>query len=181
MEIEIKARITNLNSIRRKLLSRGARREKKVHQIDMFFSLFKRPLNKMKGSIVRVRHNVEEKRTTLEYDTAFNAFAAEEVEVTVNSLPTVLRLLKKMKAKLEIVVDKQREYFRQGQFETVLDTVKGLGTFIEVEIDGANTKANRQLVVNYLQQLGVERSQFVLGPKYFSMLLWKKGKKYAYF
>lgn len=181
MEIEIKARIADLVLLRRKIIRQGARPIRRVHQVDYYYSLYKRPLNKTKGSIVRIRHTVDRGTVTFEYDTAKNAIAAEEVEVTVNDLPTMQRLMRLMRAKLEVVVDKRREYFRSGKLEIVLDRVRGLGTFSEVEIQGKDSKANRQRIERFYQSVGVTRKDYVLGPKYNSMLLKQKGKKYAYF
>jgi len=181
MEIEIKAKVKDLKSIRRRLVKLGARSVKKVHQIDMYYSLYKRPLNKKKGAIVRVRHNKNIRQTLFEFDWAKNAMAAYEIEVEVNDLKNLERILKKIKAKKEVTVDKKREYFKKGVFEIVLDQVKDLGNFIEVEIQGKDSKRNRHRIINLLERLGVEKKDFVLGPRYHSLLLAKKGRKYFYF
>ncbi|MFA6098677.1 MAG: class IV adenylate cyclase [Patescibacteria group bacterium] len=181
MEIEIKAKAKDFKLIRRRLKILGAKKIKKLHQIDFYYSLYKRPLNKKTGSIVRVRHNVEEKMVTLEYDTAFNDVAAEEIELTVNSLPVTLKLLEKMKAIKEVVVDKQREYYKKDDLEIVLDKVKGLGNYMEVEIQGRNTEANRQRIVDFYKRIGIGTKDFILGPRYNSMLMKKKGRTKFYF
>lgn len=180
MEVEIKARVKSLPPIRRRLRQLGAQRIKSVRQIDYYFSLYRRPYTKTKGSVVRVRHWESEDRTTLEYDTGFNQYAAEEIEIDVSSLASVLQLLKKFKATQEVRVDKRREYYKKGQYEIVLDQVKGLGTFIEVEIDASNTTANHQRVVKFMSTLGISPDQLVAG-RYNTMLLKKKGKKYGFF
>ncbi|MBU0963932.1 class IV adenylate cyclase [Patescibacteria group bacterium] len=181
MEIEIKAKVKDLKKVRRQLIKLGAKPKKKVHQIDAYYSLYKRPFNKKKGSVVRVRHNKNKHQTFFEFDWALNSVAAHEIEIEVSSLENINKILKLMKARKEVVVDKQREYFKKGVLEIVLDRVKGLGDFMEIEIQGKDSKSNRQRIINFYQQIGINKNDFVLGPKYNSMLLAKKGKKYAYF
>jgi len=181
MEIEIKAKVKDLKVIHRRLIRLGAKSKKKVHQIDKYYSLYKRPLTKRKGSIVRVRHNVNEKRTFFEFDWALNDFAAHEIEVEVNNYNNIQTILKKMKAKVEYTIDKKREYFRKGQLEIVLDRVKGLGNFMEIEIQGQDTKLNRRKIYNLFEKLGVDKKDFLLSDRYCSLIQKKKGKKHAYF
>ncbi len=181
MEIEIKAKIRSVKMMRKRLIALEARPVKKVHQIDWYYSLYKRPLTKRIGSIVRVRQNGIRGLASFEFHSATNFISAEENEVSVSDLKTLKRILKKMKAREEVVVDKHREYFKKGILEIVLDRVKGLGSFIEVEIQGRDTKLNRQRIINFLRHLQIDKKQFVLNEKYNTMLLKKKGKKYAYF
>jgi len=181
MEIEIKAKVKDLKDIRRKLIKFGAKSIRKVHQIDTYYSLYKRPLSKRKGGIVRVRHNKNMKQTLFEFDWAKNAVAAYEIEVEVDSLENIQAILKKMKARKEVVVDKKREYFKKGILEIVLDDIRGLGKFVEIEIQGQDSKRNRQKIINFYKHLGINKKNFVLGPRYHSLLLTKKGRKYFYF
>jgi len=181
MEIEIKAKVKDLRIVRKKLIKLGAKSLKKVHQIDTYYSLYKRPLNKMKGAIVRLRHNKNKNQTFFEYDWAVNNLAAYETEVSVGNVNSMKKILKLMKAKVEVVIDKKREYFKKGKLEIVLDEVKGLGKFIEVEIQGRDTKINRHKLFTFLFSLGIKKKDFIMGPRYPSMLLRKKGRRYYYF
>jgi len=181
MEIEVKAKVKNIKSARRLLIKLGAKSQKKVHQIDTYYSLYGRPLNKMKGAIVRLRHNKNINQTFFEYDWAVNNLAAYEAEVSVGNANSMKKILKLMKAKVEVVVDKKREYFKKGTLEIVLDEVKGLGKFIEVEIQGRDTKKNRHKIFTFLFSMGIEKKDFIMGPRYPSMLLRKKGRRYYYF
>ncbi len=182
MEIEIKAKVKNFKSIKQKLIQMGAKRVKKVHQIDEYYSLYKRPLRKIKGGdIVRIRYNKNDRAGRFEYHSSKSQFASEEYEVVVGDILMLKRIMNKMKARLEAVVDKQREYYQKGRFEIVLDSVKELGRYVEVEIQGKDTLYNRQLIVKFLNKLGIDKKQFCPGQRYGAMISKKRGKKYMYF
>ena len=52
---------------------------------------------------------------------------------------------------------------------------------IEVEIEGKDTKKNRDELYKILNLLGVKESQIMLHERYHGMILKKQGKKHAYF
>jgi predicted adenylyl cyclase CyaB len=181
MEIEVKAKTKDLKVVRQRLIKLGARFIKSVHQIDTYYSLYKRPFTKRRGSMVRVRHNKNENFTTFEFDNAKNDIAATEDEVIVSDYRTIKIILRKMKAKVETVVDKKREYFMKGRLEIVLDRVKGLGNYMEIEILGKDTKANRDKILTFYKKLKVDENDLIIGSRYPEMMLKKKGKNFFAF
>jgi len=182
MEIEIKAKVGDFKSIKQKLVRMGVRRIKEVHQIDEYYSLYKRPLCKIKsGDIVRIRYNKNEKSGRFEYHSTRSLFASDEYEVAVGDVLMLKRIMKKMRARVEAVVEKQREYYRKGRLEIVLDSVKKLGKYVEVEIQGKDTLYNRQLIIKFLNKLGIDKKQFCPGQRYGTMISKKRGKKFMYF
>ncbi|XOU94631.1 MAG: class IV adenylate cyclase [Candidatus Kerfeldbacteria bacterium] len=181
MEIEIKAQVKNFTEVKKNLKKIGAKYIGKKNQIDYYYSLYKRSIGKKRGSVMRVRHDRIIGETRLEFHKPKNIYAAEEIELEVHSLPIVKRILKEMKAKQEFVIDKERLVYRKGKIEIVLDTIKALGTFVEVEIEGRDTKKNRKLLYKMLDQLGIEKSQILLHERYHGMILKKRGIMHAYF
>lgn len=182
MEIEIKVRAKSFLPVRLHLKELHARYVSTKHQVDYYYSPYKRPFRKKDfGDVIRVRHDVLADKARLEYHQPKNDYAAIETELEVGDIRTVKKILALMKCKLECIVDKKREYYKRGLIEIVLDKVKGLGTFVEVEIIGADSSRNRKLVVNFLHQLGFSKKDFMFEERYHSMVLAKKGKKYAYF
>ncbi len=182
MEIEIKAKVKNLQSVRNTLRKMKIRRVKKVRQIDEYYSLYKRPFSKkVRGKIVRVRHHHGETQGRFEFHISRSTFVAEEYEVTVGDVKMLRKILQMMKAKKEAVVDKEREYYQKGKLEITLDKVKGLGTFVEVEIQGKDTKANLQKLMDFLTKLGVTKDQYWTTKRYGAEMCKKKGLKHAYF
>lgn len=182
MEIEIKAKVKSLQPIRNKLRAMKIKRVKKVRQIDEYYSLYKRPFwKKERGKIVRVRHHHGETSGRFEFHCSKSTFAAEEYEVTVGDVTMLRKILQMMKAKKEAVVDKEREYYMKGKLEITLDKVKGIGTFVEVEIQGNDTNANRKELMSFLTKLGITKDQYWTTKRYGAEMCKKKGLKNAYF
>ncbi len=180
MEVEIKARAKSHEPIKRKLRSIGARYVGQKHQIDRYYEPYHRPMIKKSGRILRVRHDALSKQTRLELHISRTTYAATEHEVVVSDLKTIRTILKELKAREAFVVDKRRSVYRLGRAEIVLDTVKGLGQFIEIEIQGKDSAAIRQRLHNILAQLGVGEAARC-HDHYNEMIAEQKGKKHAYF
>jgi len=181
MEIEIKAKVKNFTEVKKWLKKIKAKYLGKKSQVDYYYSLYHRPLLKTKGDVFRVRYDRISREVRMEYHKPKNTFAAEEIELVVHDLKTAHRLLKEMKAKKEYIIDKERLVYKKGKIEIVLDTVKTLGKFIEVEIEGKDTDKNREALYKILNQLGIKEGQIMLHDKYHGMILKKQGKKHAYF
>ena len=182
MEIEIKASVDSLLDVRKRLKELRIKKVKSVHQIDEYYSLHKRPLNKIsRGDVLRVRYNHGERTGRLEYHVTRNQYAAEEFEVPVGDIRELKKILLHMKAKREAIVSKRRDYYEKGRFIITLDHVKALGTFVEIEIQGEDTKKNRKAIIDMFYQLGINKSQFCYNTKYGAEMIKRKGGKYAYF
>lgn len=182
MEIEIKAQVDNLDSIRKRLRQLGIKMTKSVHQMDEYYSLYKRPYNKVnRGDILRVRYNHGEREGRLEYHTTKNKYATEEFEVAVGDVRELKKILRKMKAKREVIVNKRREYYRKGRFTITLDQVKVLGVFVEIEIQGGDTNRNRKAVIAMFARLGISKEKFRFNFGYNVEIVKRKGGKYGSF
>jgi len=181
MEIEIKAKVEDFTEIKKRLKKIKARHVGQKSQVDYYYSLYHRPMGKKTGNVFRVRHDRISGEVRMEFHKPKNIFAAEEIELVVGDLKIAQRLLKEMKAKQEFIIDKERDVYKKGKVEIVLDKIKGLGKFIEVEIEGRDTKNNRDELYKILNKLGVLENQIMLHERYHGMILKKKGKKHAYF
>ncbi len=181
MEIEIKAKVNNFTGIKNNLKKIKAKYEGKKSQVDYYYSLYKRPIGKPKGDVFRLRYDRIKKEARIEFHKPKNAYAAEEIELPVGDFNTAKKLLKAMKARQEFKVDKERLIYKKGRVNILLDKVKYLGKFIEVEIEGKYSKKNIKIVYDLLDTLGVDRKDIILHDHYHGMILKKKGKKHAYF
>lgn len=181
MEIEIKAKVKDFTDIKKRLKKFGAIYNGKKNQIDYYYSLYHRPMGKKRGNVFRIRHDRISGEVRMEFHKPKNTYAAEEIELKVHDLKIAQRILKEMKAKQEFVIDKERLVYNKGRVEIVLDKIKSLGNFIEVEIEGKDTKENRDELYRILNLLGVKESQIMLHERYHGMILAKKGKKHVYF
>ncbi len=175
MEIELKARVSSLPAIRRRLRALGANITKTSHQVDTYYSPEQRPLGKRTGFVLRVR-NQGEGNGRFELHIPKNRYAAEELELTVDDAKLLQRILRLLNFKREFVVDKQRTTFEFGRVTIVLDQVRGLGSFVEVEILGADTATNRTALHRVLKKLGVKEQDICYDLHYHQMALEKQGR-----
>jgi predicted adenylyl cyclase CyaB len=176
LEIELKARVSSLTLMRRRLLAIGGKLVKKSHQIDTYYSPEKRPLGKRKGFVLRVREQKGKGTGRFELHIPKNAYAAEELELIVDNIKLLQKILKLLNYKKEFVIDKHRETYTLGRVTVVLDAVRGLGTFLEVEIIGADTSANRAKLHGVLKKLGVQEKDICYNLHYHQMALKKQGR-----
>ncbi|MDD5039921.1 MAG: class IV adenylate cyclase [Patescibacteria group bacterium] len=181
MEIELKARVSNFSPIERNLKKLGARYIGVKRQIDTYFLPIGQPYKKYRGRVLRIRYDALSGQARLELHVPKNAYAAQEYEVAISNYRTARTILEKMKFRPEFVIDKRRRVYRKGQLEIVLDTVKRLGKFIEVELEGTDTQKNRKRITDFMLKLGVKRKDFIIGIHYNRMMLKVLKKKYAYF
>jgi predicted adenylyl cyclase CyaB len=61
-----------------------------------------------------------------------------EDETSVSDGDAVRRIYENLGFDVDVEVHKLRRYFRRGEMEAVLDEVRGLGTFIEIEGPSVN-------------------------------------------
>jgi predicted adenylyl cyclase CyaB len=181
MEIEVKAKVSNLAVIRKRLRTIGAHFVKRSHQIDTYYTPDHRPLRKHTGNVLRVRYDVLSKTARLEFHITKNQYVAEENEVSVSDYKTLQKILKLLRAKPQVTVEKKREAYKKGKVEIVLDDVRGFGKYIEVEIIGQDTAVNRALVHRTVAKLGIPKSAIVRNFRYHQMALAKKGITYGFF
>lgn len=133
-------------------------------------------MGKRKGFVLRVRHQQGESRARFELHIPKNRYAAEELELTVDNAKLLKKILRLLHFKPEFVIDKQRETYALGRVTVVLDNVRGLGTFIEVEIIGVDTAANRTKLHAVLEKLGVHEKDICFDLHYHQMVLEKQGR-----
>ena len=181
MEIEIKAKINNLAEIRDKLLAQGANKFADKHQLDVYLSpphksFFKTPY------YLRVRNDFKTKKDVFEYIVCKKGFGdtsvSEEKEVGVADGRQLLSILKDLDFTENCRIEKQREVFELNDFEIVLDKVKDLGNFIEVEVDAEleDEPKERKRIVAFLNELGVSEEAFIKDGGYVELLTGTSAK-----
>ena len=167
--------------IKRRLKQLAARYIGEKRQIDTYYLPIGRPHKANKGTVLRTRYDSLTGKARLELHMATNDFASYEYEVDVSDYQKIQKILKEMKFCPEFVINKHRQVYQKGQLEIVLDTVKRLGKFIEVELQGKDTAENRRRVTNFMLSLGAQPKDLIIGIHYNGLMLRVLGKKYAYF
>ena len=165
--VEIKARSAQHDRQRRRLLDAGADFRGTDHQIDRYFTVPEGRLKLRSGTVENTliayrrpdRAGPKDSAVTL---TKFPTGIPDGLEATLAAaLPTL------------VTVDKQREIYFIDNVKFHLDTVAGLGTFIEIEAIGESAEqrqALRRQCDHYIAYLGV-RSDDLIDASYSDLLL----------
>jgi len=125
INIEIKARCSNQDRIREILESKGADFKGTDHQIDTYFKVDSGRLKLREGNIEN--HLIHYEREDKEGPKQSNVtlFKADPTSSLKEILTKGLGIL--------VVIDKQREIYFIENIKFHIDTVKGLGSFVEIE------------------------------------------------
>lgn len=164
MEIEIKAKVKNLAALRRKILALGAKKLADKHQLDVYLSPPHKSFFKTRYYL-RVRQNLLNNKSSFDYHILRGSGKygiSEENEVGVADGKVLLKILKMLDFTEICRIDKKREVFQYQDFEIVLDKVKKLGNFIEVELAGnfRNREKYKKRIVELLDKLGIKKEQY---------------------
>ncbi|MCS7104639.1 MAG: class IV adenylate cyclase [Thermofilaceae archaeon] len=149
-EVEVKAR-ANLEQVKTRLKELGARLVKVEDQVDTYFE---HPCKSLMASDEALRLRVSSSGVELTYKGPREAGGAKsrvEVTLRVHDPCATKLLLESLGFREVVVVRKKREVYVVGDFEVALDSVEGLGEFVEVESKGASGERLQSI----LQLLGV--------------------------
>ncbi|MBI2631085.1 class IV adenylate cyclase [Candidatus Nomurabacteria bacterium] len=174
-EVEVKARLKNREAVIKKLNDFGCKFGEELHQVDHIFNQegvdFPPPLN---SPVLRVRKQNDIYLFTLKISQG-NRTDSLEREIEIKDGEKMIEILKLIKWKETILVDKKRIKTNVKDMEIVLDTVKDLGEFIEAEKIVVNEsqedrKKIQEELFDFLETLGIPKEDHVVGGKYDIML-----------
>ena len=166
INIEIKARSSNHARIREILASKGADYRGRDHQIDTYFYVPSGRLKLREGNI---------ENSLIYYD-------REDIEGPKQSNVVLARLspnpgLKSVLAKalgVLVVVDKQREIYFVDNVKIHIDSVRGLGDFVEIEAIDEDGSIGRDKLLeqcqHYVDLFGISPSELI-STSYSDLLL----------
>lgn len=168
INIEIKARSTNQDKIREILLARNAEFRGLDHQIDTYFKVQQGRLKLREGDI---------ENYLIQYDRA-NEEGPKQSNVILYKFDPKSSLKEILIKSLGIliVIDKQREIYFIDNIKFHIDTVKDLGSFVEVEaIDNIGNIGKNKLLEQCLfyRNLFNIREEDLISGSYSDLLLEK--------
>lgn len=124
--IELKAVCKNLQQLKETVLYHGGNFERKMHHVDTYF-------NAPKGRL-KLREIDDNESVLIFYERADTAESKESNYYIYNSAnPAALKEVLEKTLGIKIIVDKIRELYIYKNTRIHLDTVQGLGTFMELE------------------------------------------------
>jgi len=156
MEVEVKARLEDLEGIKKKLVAMGVVFNGSVTQKDKYFrkkGFEKRPQGPG-DFIARIR--VAEGETTICTKTLTDVLGAWiENETEIKSPEEMEKILLTFGFINVFNVNKSRESGSFRDFEVLLDDVKELGKFIEVSLISEEKEKTRERIISFLRELGI--------------------------
>jgi adenylate cyclase, class 2 len=169
LNVEIKARSNNQELLRKILESHNAEFKGNDHQIDTYFKINSGRLKLREGNIENslVHYQREDKEGPKQSHVTF--YKSADKSSLKEILTKALGIL--------IVVDKSREIYFIDNVKFHLDSVKDLGTFVEIEaIDakGSIGKEKLHAQCNYYLDLFKIRKENLISNSYSDLLLGKK-------
>ncbi|OPY20489.1 MAG: CYTH domain protein [Methanomethylovorans sp. PtaU1.Bin073] len=174
IEIEVKARASHI-SLREKLASMGAKPEGIQKHLDTYYNS---PVRDFSETDEALRIRSVDGRSVLTYkgkklDSVSKTRPEFETEVEGDSARSILVALGFFESG---IVRKRREIFSCQGMTIALDSVEGLGEFIEVEKQAeSNIEEHREEIFRFLETLGI-RKEDSIRTSYLEMVL-EKGNK----
>ena len=168
LNVEIKARSSQIKTVRRLLENQVARFIGVDHQVDTYFKVARGRLKLREGNI---------ENALIHYSRSDQA-GPKKSEVLLYQSPTTANLKEVLEAALDklVVVDKMREIYFIDNVKFHLDKVQDLGTFVEIEAidqDGTIGEERLQEQCNYYLQLFQIPAEDLVSYSYSDLLLGK--------
>jgi len=156
-EVEVKVRIKDSKALEDKLAEFGIELPEPVLQDDAIYFDGDRDFNEyQKCNFVRIRRSVSGAKLTLKRSIE-NELDSLEHETTVENGNEAESIIKELGLKFGVKVIKYRREFKLGDISGCLDSVEGLGDFLELEMLMTNDKPlneARDQLRNKLRELG---------------------------
>ncbi len=173
IEVEIRAKIKDVGSIKESLNKMGIQFIKNVKQIDRIFGhpKFLDKENKIikGGLVVRIREINDS--CNLEFKEIVRQGGGFEIKAKLDNVDFGIELLEKLDFNEAFVISKTRDAYKYNDFEIAIDQVEQLGDFIEIEkVVSSREKIDkaREDCVKLLEQISPEAE--ITNEKYGDMM-----------
>ncbi|MCC7553708.1 MAG: class IV adenylate cyclase [Methanobacteriaceae archaeon] len=163
IEVEIKAKINNLNKIKEKLKNLNIEQLKIEYQKDIYF---KSPIVNFaktdEALRLRKTKSNNEENIYLTYKGSkidSESKTREEIEISIEDIEKASEILKKIGFTPSAIVKKNREYYKYQDYTLSLDFVEGLSPYIEIEYilnDKSNYESVQKEIFELFKELGIE-------------------------
>jgi adenylate cyclase class 2 len=181
MEIEIKVKVENVKPLVA-LLEQEGKKKLEDHQVDKYYNSPYRDFLAIAPYAEWFRLRDSNGKFSINYkkwhyDEDGKSHHCDEEESLIENLEALQNILDALNFKPLITVNKQRISWDYKNYEISLDTVEGLGDFVEIEFigqDNSDPKAVAAEMMNFLEKLDCgELSRDFKGYPY--LLLEKEG------
>lgn len=155
MEVELRAAISDLKAMRKRLIKKGAKFNKEAkRQIDRYYRLRGEELSPQGpgSAILRIRTGKEKAKLTVKVLTDRPGIW-EEHEVTVSSEEEARRILECAGFVELFTIDKRRTQGKLKEFTLCLDSLEVLGDHLEVELISDDGEAAQARIRELFREL----------------------------
>lgn len=157
VNIEIKARTTKAEAIRQYLLDHGAELRGIDEQTDIYFNV--------KEGRLKLREGLIENNLIYYQRIETSGPKQSNVELVKTDNSAKLKSILEKAIGVKTIVRKRREIYYIANVKFHLDTLEGLGSFVEIEasnqFDPISEEKLHQQCREYIQAFGVEESDLV--------------------
>jgi len=162
VEIEIQVNIENSKSLI-DFLEKNADFKRESHQIDEYFSPTHRNFIEVRPvkEWLRLRDSGGKYSINYKnwhYDESGKSHYCDEYETKIEDLKQLKKILDTLNFKSVVKVDKLRKIWTRKDYEIAVDSVKGLGDFVEIEYIGKDDKVDPKKIteemINFLKEMG---------------------------
>jgi adenylate cyclase class 2 len=185
IEIEIQVKVEKIKPLLEFLKKQGQFKSK-LHQIDNYFIPAHRNFLNVRPVKEWLRLRATKGSCSINYknwyfDKNGRSYHCDEFETKFGNLAQMKKIFKVLNFKPIVRVDKLRETWTYKTYEIAIDTVSGLGNFVEIEYIGKDKKKNPKKIteemVYFLKKLGCGKlKRNYLGYPF--LLLFPKESKY---
>jgi len=152
IEIEIQVNIENSKPLL-EFLEKNAVFQKENHQIDEYFSPIHRNFIEVRPVEEWLRLRDSSGKYSINYknwhfDKNGKGHYCDEYETKIEDLNQLRKILEVLNFKSLVVVDKVRKIWTYGEYEISMDSVKGLGYFVEIEYVGKDNQADPKKITD---------------------------------
>ncbi len=159
MEIEAKVRIKDIDAIKLELRKLGAIFSHLEIQEDMYFK--KKGAEMKEGSFpLRIRKTPTKTALTFKALTDVDG-AWREHETHVSNHGETRNILENVGYERGFEIHKEREHGVLGDINLCIDTIKNLGTFLELEVITGDVTLGKQKIVDLLTKLGFSEKDII--------------------
>ena len=151
-EIELKYKIKNTQEVEGKLKDLGAKYIKEFRCVDTYFLV---PENKEGRKYLRIRKVGD--KAELAYHYAVSEIQTDEWEIKIDDAKTAVEILEKIGHKIDVVVDKLRKVYKYKNSEIVVDNIKSLGNFVEIESPNIEELENIEKMLGFNKSMRIDK------------------------
>ncbi len=150
LEVEIKARVYDLEYVKNKLSLLGFKYVGKFFEKDYYYN---HPCKDFKETDEALRIRICNGKLSITYKgRKLDERSKTRIEYTSIADENIFKIVEALGFKLVAVVEKFREVFKKDNIKICIDNVKNLGTFVEIESD----KYDLDLLFNIAKELNLK-------------------------